>query len=134
MSFQAPEGTICYPWDSTPDGAESYGDLQWDTVNYTWDEVCVLISLVDRVNSSGDFDAYDAYDQLSRDDKKTFIKVLFKVRGKYESEKQFALREFKEKTIEPSDVQVTTEDVELVIEDFKKNMSVFLLHPPKIEK
>ena len=117
---------VCYPWGSTPPGAEFYGDLVWNTADYYWEEVCVINTLI------GHGADLEAYEKLTKKEKKVFIRLLYKVKAQHELQQYFENREFNEiqKTVNDN-IKITAEDIELVIEDFKTKISILLIDSPK---
>ncbi len=77
--------------------------IQWDNNPYTWDEVFVLIEVLEQVVSGG-HTPHDAYHKLEPKKKKILIKLIATVKGEdYKSEK------YKQENI-----NLTVEDIQLV--------------------
>lgn len=82
--------------------------IQWDNNPYTWEEVFVLIEILESVGGGGGHrDYHDAYKHLKPEKKKVLIKLIAKVKGEdYTSEKY-----------KQEDVKVTATDIDLVIQE-----------------
>lgn len=86
--------------------------IRWDDAKnpqgllYTWDEVFVLIEILEGVKG-GHKDYHDAYKHLKPEKKKTLIKLVARVKGE----------EYKEEKYKQEDIDVTIEDIELVMKE-----------------
>lgn len=81
--------------------------IQWDNNPYTWDEVFVLIEILEGVQGGGHKDYHDAYKHLKPEKKKVVIKLIAKVKG----------QEFVEEKYKQEDIKVTAEDIELIMKE-----------------
>ena len=82
--------------------------IQWDNNPYTWDEVFVLIEVLETVQGGGGY--HDAYKHLEPEKKKTLIKLIAKVKGE----------KFEEEKYKQNKISVKVEDIELVIKEVLK--------------
>ena len=76
--------------------------IQWDNNPYTWDEVFVLLEVVQLLGGSSDF--YNIYTGLGKQKKKKLITLIAKVRGE----------EFKDESYKNNDIKVIIKDIEIV--------------------
>lgn len=81
--------------------------IQWDNNPYTWDEVFVLIEVLEGVKGGGHKDYHDAYKHLKPEKKKVLIKLVAKIKGE----------EYKEEKYKQEEIKITAEDIELAINE-----------------
>lgn len=87
--------------------------IQWDDARnpqgilYTWEEVFVLIEVLEGVKSGGHKDYHDAYKHLKPEKKEVIIKLIARVKGE----------DFKEEKARQKGIKVTAEDIELVLQE-----------------
>lgn len=81
--------------------------IQWDNNPYVWEEVFVLIEVLEGVRSGGHKDYHDAYKHLKPEKQKVLIKLVAKVKGE----------EFSEEKYKQEGIKVTAEDIELVMKE-----------------
>lgn len=91
--------------------------IQWDDNPYIWEDVFVLIEILEGVRSGGHKDYHDAYKHLKPEKKKVLIKLVAKVKGE----------EFSEEKYKQEDISVTAADIELVLKE------VLNIHVNKVE-
>jgi len=81
--------------------------IQWDNNPYTWDEVFILIEVLEGVRSGGHKDYHDAYKHLKPEKKRVLIKLVARIKGE----------DYKVEKYKQEDVKVTAEDIELVLKE-----------------
>lgn len=86
-------------WDQT------LNQIQWDNNPYTWDEVFILLEVIQQAAGGGNYG--HAYQRLDQKKKKKLIKLIAQVRGD----------EFKEEKYVSEDVNVIAKDIEIVINE-----------------
>ncbi len=86
-------------WDQT-----DY-EIQWGNNPYTWDEVFVLIGIVE--DFKGLAGPETVYEKLDKEKKKKLITLIAKVRGE----------EFKEEAYKNNDIKVIVKDIEVVVKE-----------------
>lgn len=92
-------------WDQT-----EY-QIQWDNNPYTWDEVFILLEILEQAGGGGGYGG--AYLKLEKDKKKKLIKLIARVKGE----------EFEEEKYVNEDVNVIARDIEIIINEvFKTNV------------
>lgn len=79
--------------------------IQWDNNPYTWEEVFVLIEIAEQIGGGGNYQ--DVYKHLEPKKKKVLIKLIAKVKGE----------EFVEEKYKQEDINVTAQDIELVLKE-----------------
>ena len=71
----------CHIWDST--------DSDWSSTDFNWNEICVAAAIV-LPKGGGYSEQFKRLRQKSKQDQKTFIKLLCKIKGEeYEETKWF---------------------------------------------
>lgn len=80
-------------------------DIEWSNNPYTWDEVFVLIELIEEIQGLGGPEI--GYQKLGKEKKKKLITLIAKVRGE----------EFKEEAYKNEDIKVIAKDIELVAKE-----------------
>lgn len=78
--------------------------IQWDNNPYTWDDVAVLIEVLDQIGIGGPIEAYK---KLDKEKKKRLITLIANVRGE----------EFKEEKYVQEDIDVIVKDIEIVAKE-----------------
>ena len=86
-------------WDQT-----TY-PIQWDNNPYTWDEVFILIEIVQALDGGGDFS--DIYGVLSKEKKKKLIKLVARINGE----------KFEESKYKNEDIKVIAKGVKIAIKE-----------------
>jgi|688.fasta_scaffold185291_2 hypothetical protein len=85
-------------WDQT-----EY-QIQWDNNPYVWEDVAVLIEVLDQIGAAG---PVEAYKKLDKRKKKRLITLIANVRGE----------EFKEEKYIQEDIDVIIKDIEIVTKE-----------------
>jgi len=80
-------------------------DIQWNNNPYTWDEVFILLEIVEEILGGGV--PSEAYQKLEKEKKKRLITLIAKVRGE----------EFKEEKYVQEDIKVIVKDIEIVAKE-----------------
>jgi len=79
--------------------------IQWDNNPYTWDEVFVLIEVLEQIQGGGGYyEPHNAYKHLEEKKKKVLIKLIATVKGE----------EYKEEKYKQQDIVITAEDIQLI--------------------
>lgn len=86
-------------WDQT-----QY-NINWSNNPYTWDEVFVLIGIIEEIGGLGGPET--GYKKLEKEKKKKLITLIAKVRGE----------EFKEEAYKNEDIKVIVKDIEIVAKE-----------------
>lgn len=79
--------------------------IRWDSNPYKWDEVFVLIGLLQGAGGHGDY--HNAYKHLEQEDKKVLIKLIAKVKGE----------DHKSEKYKQENIRITAEDIQLVVQE-----------------
>lgn len=80
--------------------------IQWDQNPYTWEEVFVLIGIV-QAAAGGGHKHHDAYKHLDQKEKDIVIRLVAKVKGK----------KYKNVKKKQQNIEVTASDIELVLKE-----------------
>lgn len=87
--------------------------IRWDDaknpqgVLYTWEEVFVLIEVLEGVGGGGHKDYHDAYKHLKPEKKRVLIKLVARIKGE----------DYKEEKYKQEGIEVSAEDIELVLKE-----------------
>lgn len=80
-------------------------NIQWNNNPYTWDEVFVLIEILEELGGLGGPEV--GYQKLDQEKKKKLITLIAKVRGE----------EFKEEAYKNENIKVIAEDIKIVAKE-----------------
>jgi hypothetical protein len=80
-------------------------DIQWNNNPYTWDEVFILLEIIEELGGFGGPEV--GYQKLDKEKKKKLITLIAKVRGE----------EFKEEAYKNEDIKVIVKDIEIVAKE-----------------
>lgn len=94
--------TTCYIWNEA--------DFNWETNEYTWNEVCITIEVAEHGGLPG-------FQKLDKEKKEQFITLLLKIKG------EDTVKITKKKL---SNIKVTSNDVDIVISEVLKGIKVNL--------
>ncbi len=102
----------CHIWETT--------DTKWNVVDFTWNEICVAVEVIgtEEQNLGGGYSGQlSRLRKRSREDQKTFIKLICKINGEdFEETKWFR-----------PDVRVKVSDMEIIEKLLTKpEMQVFI--------
>lgn len=79
--------------------------IQWDNNPYTWDEVFVLIEVLEGIRSGGgNYNPHDAYKHLKPEKKRVLVKLIATVKGEDHQQEKY----------KQDDITITAEDIQLV--------------------
>lgn len=81
--------------------------IQWDSNPYTWDEVYVLIEVIEEAGGLGG-PIGPAYEKLPEEKKKKLIKLILKVKGEKIEEEKYKQNDIK---VIAKDIEVTAQKV-----------------------
>lgn len=81
--------------------------IQWDSNPYTWDEVYVLIEVIEEAGGLGG-PIGPAYEKLPEEKKKKLIKLILKVKGEKIEEEKYKQNNIK---VIAKDIEVTAQKV-----------------------
>ena len=97
----------CVTWEG--------GDIDWDKTDFTWSEICLLVEIV--IQGGGYSGQLSRLRRRSKEDQKTFIKLICKIKGEeFEQTKWFR-----------PDVRVKVSDMEILEKLLTKpEMKVFI--------
>lgn len=79
-------------------------DIQWDNNPYTWDDVAIIIEVLESMGAAGPIEGYK---KLDKQKKKRLIKLIANVRGE----------QFKEEKYINEDIDVIVKDIEIVAKE-----------------
>lgn len=81
--------------------------IQWDSNPYTWDEVYVLIEVIEEAGGIGG-PIGPTYEKLPEEKKKKLIKLILKVKGENIEEEKYKQNDIK---VIAKDIEVTAQKV-----------------------
>lgn len=81
--------------------------IQWDSNPYTWDEVYVLIEVIEEAGGLGG-PIGPAYEKLPEEKKRKLIKLIVKVKGEKIEEEKYMQNDIK---VIAKDIQLTAKEV-----------------------
>ena len=91
------------------------GDIDWNKTDFTWTEICLLVEIV--IQGGGYSGQLSRLKKRNKEDQKTFIKLICKIKGE----------EFEETKWFRPDVRVKVSDMEIIEKLLTKpEMQVFI--------
>jgi hypothetical protein len=89
-----PDG--CHIWETT--------DSDWNVIDFTWNEICIVVNVIGDDEGGGYSGQLSRLRRRSKEDQKTFIKLICKIKGEeFEQTKWFR-----------PDVRVKVSDMEII--------------------